>query len=320
MKFTVTSNSQFPDIKEYSVKNAHIGCFGYITKGLENLAAIMPPDYSKLRLKSIAGNYLIRKTVKVDTAALSVVNSWYSNFYHFIYESLIKIYCLRNHLPDTPIVFPAAKQKFHNEWIDLLDLKNMLYIGERQVVKTPLAISCNHLSDDIKQKDQILLGFREWVITTMKKKGLIGDKSKYPRKIFITRRNPRYRKIINSNEVLPLVEKNGYAIIELEDYNLAQQINYFYHAEDIVGVHGAGFAHIGFTKAPVLDIIVDNFYSDWFLKLSNSLGNHYEFMRTKGVENDYHRKTPGYHDMIIDITLLKEHIARRNSIKQSVVT
>lgn len=320
MKVEIKENDFFPDIKEYYVKNALIGCYGYITKGFENLSAIMPPDYSKLPLRSIAGNYLFRKTIKIDTPALSVVNSWYNNFYHFIYESLIKIFCLRNHWPEIPIVFPAIKQKFHKEWIELLDLTNLVYVEERQVVKTPLAISCNFLVDAMQQKDQILVAFRNWVIDSMRKKGLVDDKSSYPGKIFITRRNPKYRKIINSNEVLPFVEANGYKVIELEDYSLAKQINFFYHADDIIGVHGAGFAHIGFTKAPVLDIIVDNFYSEWFLKLSGSLGNPYTFMRTKGVENDFPVKTPGYHDMIIDIKTLEEQIILRKNLQQAVTS
>jgi capsular polysaccharide biosynthesis protein len=108
------------------------------------------------------------------------------------------------------------------------------------------------------------------------------------------------------------MNENGYTIIDLEDYSLAEQINYFYHAEDIIGVHGAGFAHMCFTKAPVLDIIVENFYMGYFEKLSETFGLKYEYLRCKGVENDFPNKTPGYHDIIIDIDGLKNHISHRN--------
>lgn len=312
MKITVKENETYSEIKEYSIKNASIGYYGYITKGFQNVKEIMPANYKELPFTSIVRNFMVRQNVKIESPAISIVNSWYENFYHFIYESLVKLFCLRGHLNSASIVFPSFRYKFHDEWIELLGLDNLTFINKRQAVKTPLAISCNYLNDSMESKKEILSGFRDWVLSIMKKKGLLFDKNKFPAKIFINRTKARYRKILNSDEVLLLVSENGYTSIDLEDFSLPEQINYFYHAEDIIGVHGAGYSHIGFTKAPVLDIIVDNFYSDWFSKLAKNLGISYEFMRTRGVENNFHIKTPGYHDMIIDIPRLKEQLIKRN--------
>lgn len=313
MNKTIRDNEQFSEIKEYFVENACIGYYGYITRGFQNLKEIMPAEYKELPFTSIVKNYIIRSKIKIETPAISIINSWYLNFYHFIYESLVKVFCLRNHLGSATIVFPSVRHKFHDEWIELLGLTNLTIINKRQVVKTPLAISCNYLSDDMKSKNDILLEFKDWVLFSMKQKGLLYNKSRFPRKIFINRSNPKYRRILNINEVMPVMNKSGYTSIDLEDFTLAEQINYFYHAEDIIGVHGAGFAHMCFTKAPVLDIICENFYMGYFEKLSETFGLKYEYLRSKGVENDFPNKTSGYHDIIIDITRLKNHISQRNA-------
>lgn len=311
MNFILRDNNEFPEIKEYYVKNASIGFYGYITKGFVSLASIMPADYYPLSTFSIIRNTISKKRKQVAKPALSIVNSWYDNFYHFAWESLVKLYLLRDQLNDSTVVFPAIRRKYHNEWMQLLGITDITYVEQKERIDTPLAISSSFVDPEMKSKKKILEGFRNWVLERMTQNGLLEDKSKYPEKIFITRTNARYRKILNSDEVLPLVTSYGYTVVELEDYTLAQQINLFYHAEDIVGVHGAGFTHIGFSKAPVLDIIVENFTSDWFEKLSGVFGTGYEYMRTKGVENDFYVKTVGYHDMIIDITVLKENISRR---------
>lgn len=309
MKVHVKESDKYYGIKEYSVRNAHIGCYGYITKGLENLAAIMPPDYSKLPLKSIAGNYIYRKTVRVNTSALSVANSWYSNFYHFIYETLVKVFCLKHYQPELPIIFPAEKQKFHDEWFSLLDLKNLLFISNKEVVRTPLAISCNHLADDLGEKNKILVAFKDWIVEKLKKKGLIADKSYYPEKIFITREKAKFRRISNMDEVLPVVKANGYTVVELEDYSLVEQINLFYHAKKIAGAHGAGFSHIAFTEASVLDIIVEGYDADWFLKLSKTFNVPYTSIRAKAISTGkFLNETDGHRDIMIDAEAMQGYL------------
>lgn len=248
----------------------------------------------------------------MDKPALSIVNSWYDNFYHFAWESLVKLYFLRDHIDTATVVFPEERRKFHDQWLSLLGIRDITYVKRKERIRAPLVISSNFLEPDMKEQKSILEGFRDWVVSRMDKEGLLEDKSKYPAKIFITRTKVRYRNIVNLEQLHALVTRYGYTVVELEDYTIAQQVNFFYHAEDIVGIHGAGFAYIGFSKAPVLDIIVDNFISLWFEKMSGILGTGYEYLRTKGVPNDFPDKRPGYHDMDVDLVKLEEKLKERN--------
>lgn len=297
---------------EYEIPNASIGYYGNITKGIRNIKEIMPA-YIKIPTSSALKNYFFFKRKIVREPVLSIVNPWYQNFYHFMFESMVKLYCLKHHIGKTKIAFPAARYKYHNEWMDLVNATDIIEIeNTRTCVKTPLAISANFIIEDGEYKKKILLGFRDWVLDSLRKKGLLFEAGSFPDKIFITRRNPKYRKIVNNSEVLPFVESKGYTVIDLEEHSLAEQINYFYHAKDIIGVHGAGYSHILFTKAPVLDIIVKDFFQEYFLKLSRYVGIKYEFFRCTGVPNDFHMKTSGYHDIDIDIKALDEYISKRS--------
>lgn len=311
MIYKVRNNEQYPSIKEYLAENSYVGYFGYITKGLQDLSEIMPDNFENLSCSARLGNVLFRRSITVNKPALSITHSWYDNFYHFVWESLVKLYCLRNYIGQSTVVFPQAQSPYHKEWLSLLGVQDITLIKKREKVKTSLAISASFLTTDMPDHKSILEGFRDWVIFKLKKNGLLEDKSKYPQKIYINRSKVRYRKVVNNEEVIKLVENKGYKVVELEDYSLAQQINLFYHADDILGVHGAGFAHIGFTKAPVLDIIVDTFNSQWFSKLAETFGTKYDFIRMTGVANDYFRQTPGYLDIRIDLVKLEKYIDYR---------
>ncbi|MBK6937131.1 MAG: glycosyltransferase family 61 protein [Chitinophagaceae bacterium] len=281
MKVSVKANASFAGINEYTVRDAQIGYYGYITKGLQNLQAIMPVHYKPLTFKSVVGNHFVRKTIKTEFPALSIANNEYDNFYHFMYESLVKLYCLRDHINSSAVVFPGKKYKYHDEWFEILGIKNLLFITVRELIKTPLAISCNFPEDEMACKKDILVAFKDWVLKNLTDRGMLYSKNRFPDKVFISRTRAKYRKVVNFDEVVPVLQEFGYTIIDLEDYSLAEQINYFYHARDIVGVHGAGFAHMCFTKAPVLDIIVDNFYIEFFYKLSQTYDLRYDYLRSK---------------------------------------
>ena len=62
------------------------------------------------------------------------------------------------------------------------------------------------------------------------------------------------RKIINEEEVKNYLIKKGFSIIALSDFSFSDQINLFSNAKQIVGLHGAGFANLIFSKPGTLVI------------------------------------------------------------------
>lgn len=67
-------------------------------------------------------------------------------------------------------------------------------------------------------------------------------------RIYITRRNAPGRRVVNEHEILPLLERRGFEIIEVEKYTLPEQIAIFRQAEVIVAVGGAAFTLLSFSK------------------------------------------------------------------------
>ena len=73
------------------------------------------------------------------------------------------------------------------------------------------------------------------------------DKSK-DKKIYVTREDSSYRKIINEADIVPILRSKGYKVINPQLYNIDEQIKIFSHADKIISPHGSNLSNIIFCK------------------------------------------------------------------------
>ena len=68
------------------------------------------------------------------------------------------------------------------------------------------------------------------------------------KKIYVTREDSNYRKIINEGDVISLLREKGYKVINPQLYEIEEQIEIFSNAEKIIAPHGSNLANIIFCK------------------------------------------------------------------------
>ena len=68
------------------------------------------------------------------------------------------------------------------------------------------------------------------------------------KKIYVTREDSNYRKIINEGDIVTLLRQKGYRIINPQLYEIEEQIEIFSNAEKIIAPHGSNLANIIFCK------------------------------------------------------------------------
>ena len=98
----------------------------------------------------------------------------------------------------------------------------------------------------------IPLWISQWLKSTFKK----GNGKKFAKKIYIDRSDStsnvkHLRTIKNEDEVKNYLSGIGFENVRLGEYSFKDQISIFENAETIVGLHGAGFANIVFSKPNV---------------------------------------------------------------------
>ncbi len=70
-----------------------------------------------------------------------------------------------------------------------------------------------------------------------------GDK-----KIYVTREDSAYRKIVNEADILPILRSKGYKVINPQLYKIEEQIRIFSQADKIISPHGSNLSNIIFCK------------------------------------------------------------------------
>ncbi len=68
------------------------------------------------------------------------------------------------------------------------------------------------------------------------------------KKIYVTREDSSYRKIINEADIVKILRTKGYKVINPQLYSIDEQIKIFYNSDKIVAPHGSNLSNIIFCK------------------------------------------------------------------------
>ena len=97
------------------------------------------------------------------------------------------------------------------------------------------------------------------------------------RRIAISRSDANGRKMINWQEIEPVLRKHGYQSVVLSGMSFAEQRELFSRASHVTGVHGAGLTNILFApvQACLLEILPPLVATSTYWMLANGIGHRY---------------------------------------------
>ena len=207
------------------------------------------------------GTPRLKKKVKGSVISLLAGGGANNNYFHWLYDVLPRLGILEDTKekikPDYYLI-PNNKHSFQEETLNLLGISpNKLLLSnnyrhfsfdEIYITDHPYNLT-NNTSIDHEN-------IPYWISDWLKKKFLIKKNIEAIRvnKIFIDRddvdpkRNSN-RRISNENELRDFLKKENFDFIKLSEISFLKQINIFYNADIIVGLHGAGFANLSFCKS-----------------------------------------------------------------------
>lgn len=133
------------------------------------------------------------------------------------------------------------------------------------------------------------------------------------RKIFLSRKNARYRQLLNSMEIENFLVTQGFEIVFAEHLSFYAQVHLFSDAKIIIGQSGAGMTNFIFSPKECKILMLYNRVPQVNLHLFGALaaitGNDLEF--AIGKVPFVLSKTYQYHaDFEVDITLIKDFLEK----------
>ena len=120
-----------------------------------------------------------------------------------------------------------------------------------------------------------------WAIDTLRRWFLPKSQNpgvNYPERIYISRGDASYRRVLNENEVIESIRLWGFVTVQLETLSFAEQVALFTQAKVIMGAHGSGLTNIVFCQpgTQVIEWMSAHYNRHYYWIISQYLGlEHY---------------------------------------------
>ena len=209
------------------------------------------------------GTARLKKKINGTVFSLLTGGAGNSNYWHWLFDVLPRLKILEEKINLDKIdffLFPDISEKFQKETVDLLNIPQDKIISSKQFrhISADQIIAVDH-PYVIKNDPSIeIQNMPQWILKFLREK-FVRKKilKKFPEKFYIDRKDSKsnhrhLRRILNEDEVKKFLIQKGFSIVTLSDYTFEDQVNLFYNAKKIVGLHGAGFANLTFSQSETL--------------------------------------------------------------------
>ena len=142
---------------------------------------------------------------------------------------------------------------------------------------------------NINKSIKVLKFFLEQILTNIKV-------PEFKSKIYIRRENANYRKILNEADLITILRKKGYEIINPQHFDILEQMKIFSNAQVIISPHGSNMSNIIFCQkntkiieiSPELNNEYEQNISSRYKNIADNLNLEFQTIKADSVDVDNH--------------------------------
>jgi len=169
---------------------------------------------------------------------------WASGYYHWICDVLTRLHMVLPRLtPDIQVILPPRMTAWQSRSLELIGLPQNQWLQytekrpwkvEHLFYASPVAMTGDHEAQSLQWMQGKIL---QACLT--RREVPVGK-----RRLYVSRRRAAFRRIVNESELVPVLKKFNFDIIECESLSFDEQVRLFSDAEVVVGPHGAGLTNV----------------------------------------------------------------------------
>lgn len=193
--------------------------------------------------------------VSISGTSAVVAASNAENYYHWLFDSLPRLHLLNlaGYTFDEidHFLLDHSARAFQIESLERLGISKakIVHCSKRTLTR------CSRL---IVPSMPGPLGYPPRWVGDFLRKRFVSDDVGSPRekRIYISRRHARGRKIVNESDIVPALVRHGYEIVCTERMTFSEQVALFASAGEVISMHGAGMSNIVFAPpgAKILEL------------------------------------------------------------------
>lgn len=218
---------------------------------------------------------------QLEGVSYTVASIYQSGYPHWLLETLPRLAGVRL-LPENVqpnLIFSSGLATWQTESLKLLGLGDLdtLALNDR-------ILQCEHL---FFPSYVGLPGSPHPIVMNWVRQSLLSavESSNVGRRLYITRRLCDKRRVVNEEQLYPMLEEHGFEVVEAENLSFSSQIELFNNATYVIAPHGAGLANLLFAheNCRVLELLDRDYVNDHYFNLSALLGLSYNYLLCDSV-------------------------------------
>jgi capsular polysaccharide biosynthesis protein len=268
---------------------------------------------------ALAHDWKLEPLTEIDGRVAVLATEAASLYYHWLFQLLPRYELLRRARVELESIdhfyVNNRNSKFQRETLAALgidpskvidgDRVGHLRARELIVPSVPLGAGC----------------FRPWMTEFLRDsfipKNSSGTKP-FSRRLYISRGQAVYRRTLNEEEVVKLLQKYGFEVFQMEGLSVQEQAAVMASCEAVVAPHGGGLSNIVFCSpgTKIIEIFSPELVATYFWKLSNELKLDYYYLLGKGspatLDADYPQSWDARADIEVDLEILEKTLKLAN--------
>lgn len=267
---------------------------------------------------------IIRRGVSAlpeDGRRVAIIHTpWTAGYYHWITESLPRLLVCRELGQDLRVLLPNREAySGYVQSIAFLGMHDVDYFPAGKNVVVRNAIITTVPQEFGTTSPAILQRIRETYT-----QAVVGDNpasATRMRRVYVSRKLARGRKVVNEDAVILQLAKYGFEVVAFENHDFSAQVKLMAETEALVSIHGAALTNMVFMpnggqvlelvphKRVLLDfnIVRMSFKHDpCYMRLASAMGHRYFLQPCTPI--NIPDRTTHMADIIVDIELLQKNI------------
>ena len=176
---------------------------------------------------------------------------------------------------------------------------------------------------NINKSIKVLKFFLEQILTNIKV-------PEFKSKIYIRREDANYRKILNEADLITILRKKGFEIINPQHFDILEQMKIFSNAKVIISPHGSNMSNLIFCQkntkiieiSPELDNLYEQNISNRYKNMADNLNLEFQSIKADSVDVVNHsevskkyihpkilKNSNYYKNMILKISEIEKHFS-----------
>jgi hypothetical protein len=287
-----------PNKVVYYCSDVSVSWHGLVMRGLELFKPSLPYPEAWYEF---SGTYLLRQWVTTVTRPeflssleVALVYDFWSvnNYYHWLIDVLPRLLILKQLHPNCIILLPEGASDYMRLSVGALGFTKFHFIPKNRILTGIDIIMPGHVAAVGRQDSLLLAQVREQLVNTF---ASAKTSSVSKRRVFASRGTQKTRRLLNEEEIFPLLKRYDIEIVIFDKMTLPQQIQLMQTVDLFIGVHGANMTNLLFLSpdASVIELMDSQHPNLCYSNMATNLSFVYKIVPCEGIiqanthENNY---------------------------------